>query len=59
MNDTNEWVVSLYKGGQIFQEEIETPNREDALRKAKSLNPTAKVMGISPKYHHPHTQAPI
>ena len=56
MNDSNEWVVSLYKGGKVFQEEVTTEGRENALRIAKSRNPTAKVMGVSPQFHHPHQQ---
>ena len=51
-----EWVVSLYAAGKVFQEEVISEDREDALRTAKARNPTAKVMGVSPQVHHPHKQ---
>ena len=42
------WEVKLFDGGNVFNEEVVSANRDDALTTAKARNPTAKVMGVNP-----------
>jgi len=44
------WIVKLYIGGKVFEEEVIAANMADARRAALSRNPSAKVMGATVKF---------
>lgn len=41
------YVVQLYVGGRIFNEEVQATNPKDARETALARNPKAKVMGVN------------
>jgi hypothetical protein len=44
------FVVQLYVGGKVFNEEVQATNAQDARETALARNPKAKVMGVNVKF---------
>jgi len=41
------YIVQLYVGGKVFNEEVQATNPQDARATALARNPTAKVVGVN------------
>jgi hypothetical protein len=44
------YVVQLYVGGKVFNEEVHATNPKDARETALARNPKAKVVGVNVKF---------
>lgn len=44
------YIVQLYVGGKVFDEEVQTTNPKDARETALARNPKAKVIGVNVKF---------
>jgi hypothetical protein len=44
------FVVKLFVGGKVFEEEVQATNAQDARWTALARNPKAKVMGVNVKF---------
>ena len=44
------YVVKLYVGGKVFEEEVQAVNQQDARETALARNPKAKVMGVNVRF---------
>jgi hypothetical protein len=44
------FVVQLYVGGKVFNEEVQATNPKDARETALARNPKAKVIGVNVKF---------
>jgi hypothetical protein len=44
------FVVQLYVGGKVFNEEVQATNPKDARETALARNPKAKVMGVNVRF---------
>jgi len=44
------FVVKLYVGGKVFEEEVQATNPQDARETALARNPKAKVMGVNVRF---------
>jgi len=44
------FVVQLYVGGKVFNEEVQATNPQDARETALARNPKAKVVGVNVKF---------
>lgn len=44
------YVVKLYVGGKVFDEEVQATNPQDARQTALARNPYAKVVGVNVKF---------
>ena len=44
------YVVKLYVGGKVFEEEVQAVNPQDARETALARNPKAKVMGVNVRF---------
>ena len=44
------FVVKLYVGGKVFNEEVQATNQRDARETALARNPKAKVIGVNVKF---------
>ena len=44
------YVVKLYVGGKVFEEEVQAVNQRDARETALARNPKAKVVGVNVKF---------
>lgn len=44
------FIVKLYVGGKMFEEEVQAVNQRDARETALARNPKAKVMGVNVKF---------
>jgi len=44
------YVVKLYVGGKVFDEEVQSTNQQDARETALARNPKAKVVGVNVKF---------
>lgn len=45
------YVVKLYVGGRVFEEEVQATNPSDARATALARNPTAKVVGVNVRFN--------
>jgi hypothetical protein len=44
------YVVKLYVGGKVFEEEVQAVNPKDARETALARNPKAQVMGVNVRF---------
>jgi hypothetical protein len=44
------YVVKLYVGGKLFEEEVQATNPKDARETALARNPKAKVIGVNVRF---------
>lgn len=44
------YIVQLYVGGKVFDEEVQATNPKDARETALARNPKAKVIGVNAKF---------
>ena len=44
------YVVQMYVGGKVFNEEVQATNPKDARETALARNPKAKVVGVNVKF---------
>jgi hypothetical protein len=44
------YVVKLYVGGKVFEEEVQATNPKDARETALARNPKAKVVGVNVRF---------
>jgi hypothetical protein len=44
------YVVKLYVGGKVFEEEVQAVNQQDARETALARNPKAKVIGVNVRF---------
>jgi hypothetical protein len=44
------FVVQLYVGGRVFNEEVQATNPKDARETALARNPKAKVVGVNASF---------
>jgi hypothetical protein len=44
------YVVKLYVGGKVFEEEVQAVNQRDARETALARNPKAKVIGVNVRF---------
>ena len=44
------FLVKLYVGGKVFEEEVQAVNQRDARETALARNPKAKVVGVNVKF---------
>ena len=44
------YVVKLYVGGKVFDEEVQATNVKDARETALARNPKAKVIGVNARF---------
>lgn len=44
------FVVKLYVGGKVFEEEVQAVNQQDARETALARNPKAKVVGVNVRF---------
>jgi hypothetical protein len=44
------FVVKLYVGGKVFEEEVQAVNPQDARETALARNPKAKVIGVNVRF---------
>jgi hypothetical protein len=44
------YVVQLYVGGKVFNEEVQAVNPKDARETALARNPKAKIVGVNVKF---------
>jgi hypothetical protein len=44
------YIVQLYVGGKVFNEEVQATNPKDARETALARNPKAKVVGVNVKF---------
>lgn len=44
------YIVKLYVGGKVFNEEVQATNPQDARQTALARNPYAKVVGVNVKF---------
>jgi hypothetical protein len=44
------YVVQLYVGGKLFNEEVQATNPKDARETALARNPRAQVVGVNVKF---------
>jgi len=44
------FVVQLYVGGKVFNEEVQATNQQEARQTALARNPYAKVVGVNVKF---------
>ena len=44
------YVVKLYVGGKVFEEEVQAVNQQDARETALARNTKAKVMGVNVRF---------
>jgi hypothetical protein len=44
------FVVQLYVGGKVFNEEVQATSPKDARETALARNPKAKVVGVNAKF---------
>ena len=44
------FVVKLYVGGKVFEEEVQAVNQRDARETALARNPKAKVVGVNVRF---------
>lgn len=44
------YVVQLYVGGKVFNEEVQAVNPQDARQTALARNPNAKVVGVNASF---------
>lgn len=44
------YVVQLYVGGKVFNEEVQAVNPQDARETALARNPKARVVGVNVKF---------
>lgn len=44
------FLVKLYVGGKVFEEEVQAVNQQDARETALARNPKAKVVGVNVKF---------
>jgi len=44
------YIVKLYVGGKVFEEEVQAVNQRDARETALARNPKAKVIGVNVRF---------
>ncbi len=44
------WNIEMYVAGNLFTEQVQAANRQDAIETAKARNPKAKVVSTNPSY---------
>ena len=44
------YVVKLYVGGKVFEEEVQAVNQQNARETALARNPKAKIVGVNVKF---------
>lgn len=44
------FVVKLYVGGRVFEEQVQAVNQKDARETALARNPKAKIIGVNVKF---------
>jgi hypothetical protein len=44
------YVVKLYVGGKVFEEEVQATNPQDARETALARNPKAKIVGVNVRF---------
>ena len=45
------YIVQLYVGGKVFNEEVQATNHKDARDTALARNPKAKVVGVNVSFN--------